>query len=321
VAVYVFVDQRSGVGLRVSELRTEMAARGSELAALSARVEESAAARRRVEDDLDRLDSRVNRDLEAMATLPARLAAVETSVQRFVGTGDRVRAAWLLAEAEHYIRIANAQLGLAGDVEVAQTALGLADDTLRELDDPKLTPVRRLLAEELAGLKAVPRPDVEGIVLTLGTLSSTLDELPLKQSAPRRFRAEAEAPARKLEGWDRAWAAIRNAFFSLVNVRRTDSPVSPLLSDAEQSVVVRSLDLELQLARLAIMRDDAGMYRRSVEAAMDRVRQNFDVSAPEVEATLVTLKDLATAELPEELPDISGSLATLLKVTGQSEQP
>ena len=65
---------------------------------------------------------------------------------RFAAAGDKVRAAWLLAEAEHYMRIANAQLGLAGDVDVAQTSLGLADDTLRELNEPRLIPVRKLLA-------------------------------------------------------------------------------------------------------------------------------------------------------------------------------
>jgi uroporphyrin-3 C-methyltransferase len=315
VAGYVWVEQRSGVGQKVAELREDVGARGSELAALKARVDEVAAGRRLLDDDLDRLRERVSRETEALGELPGRLDQLEQTVDRFVGVGDKVRAAWLLAEAEHYMRIANAQLGLAGDVGVAETALGLADDSLRELNDPRLLPVRKLLADEINALKGVPRPDTEGIVLSLGSLADNLENLRLESSAPAAFRAPPARPAEPLTGFDRALAATRAALASLVNVRRVDDPVSPLLSEAEQAVLVRSLDLELQLARLAIMRGDAGMYRRSIEAASDRLRQHFDLASPDVQAAAETLGELATARLPEELPDISGSLDALLRLS------
>jgi uroporphyrin-3 C-methyltransferase len=315
VAGYVWVEQRSGIGQRVSELREDAGAKSSELAALKARLDEVSTGRRLLDDDMDRLRERVTQETEALGELPGRVEQLEETVERFVGVGDKVRAAWLLAEAEHYMRIANAQLGLAGDVGVAQTALGLADDALRELNDPRLTPVRKLLADEISSLKAVPRPDTEGIVLTLGSLADDLDTLRLKSTAPEEFRAAPEKPAAPLTGFDRALAATRAALASLVSVRRVDDPVSPLLSDAEQAVLIRSLDLELQLARLAIMRGDAGMYRRSVEAAGERLREHFDLSSPDVQAASESLTGLAAARLPEELPDISGSLDALLRLS------
>ena len=125
-------------------------------------------------------------------------------MERFAGAGDKVRVAWLLAEAEHYIRIANAQLGLAGDVDVAQTALGLADDTLRELNDPRLIPVRKLLSEELAALRAVAS-DIEGIVLSLGSLAGTIETLPLKRRP--RNSAPSHRPPEDLAGTERAIAS------------------------------------------------------------------------------------------------------------------
>jgi uroporphyrin-3 C-methyltransferase len=316
VAGYVWVEQRSGVGQRVTALSAELSARGSELAALTARIDEYSASRRRLDDDLERLQERVARDTEALATVPGRLETLEQNVERFAGAGDRVRAAWLLAEAEHYMRMGNAQLGLAGDVRVAQTSLELADETLRELGDPRFTPVRKQLAAELTALKAVPQPDTEGIVLALGSLADGLESLPLKQSAPDAFReppAVSDEPAGPI---DRAWAALQAGAARLISVRRVDQPVTPLLTDAERSVLVRSLDLELQLARLAVMRGDVGMYRRSIEAATARVEQHFDPAAPDVQVALDTLRELGNVALPEELPDISGSLAALLKATG-----
>ena len=264
---------------------------------------------------MDRLRDRVTRETEALSALPDRVGLLEKNIERFVGAGDKVRAAWLLAESEHYMRIANAQLGLAGDVGVAQTALGLADDALSELNDPRLTPVRRLLAEEINALKAVPRPDTEGIVLTLGSLADSLETLPLKSSAPESFRTTPARPAAPLSGLERALAASRAALASLVSVRRVDDPLTPLLSEAEQSVLIRSLDLELQLARIAIMRGDAGMFRRSVDAASNRLREHFDLTSADVQSAVDSLAELATVRLPDELPDISGSLDALLRVS------
>lgn len=323
VAGYVWFGQQTGsdqdLGRSVATLEDEVRLRTSELAAVNARLGDIGAGRQRLDDDLSQLADRVNRETKTLAVLPERLDTLEQAVARFAGTGDKVRPAWLLAEAEHYLRIANAQLGLAGDVDVAQTALGLADDALRELNDPRLMPVRKLLADEISALRAVPRPDTEGIVLSLGTLASSLDTLPLKTSAPDTFRAIPGKPAEPLTGPDRAVAVTRAALASLVSVRRVDDPVSPLLTDAEQSVLLRSLDLELQLARLAIMRGDAGMYRRSVEAATGRLREHFDLSSREVQASLATLQDLEGTALPEQLPDISGSLSALLRIVGAAD--
>lgn len=315
VAGYVWVEQRSGIGREVAELRGESNVKGSELSALKARVDEISTGRRLLDADIDRLRDRVTQETEALSTLPDRVSQLEENIERFVGVGDKVRSAWLLAESEHYMRIANAQLGLAGDVGVAQTALGLADDSLSELNDPRLTPVRRLLAEEINGLKAVPRPDTEGIVLTLGSLADSLETLPLKSVAPESFRATPAKPKAPLSGFDRALEASRAALASLVSVRRVDDPITPLLSEAEQSVLIRSLDLELQLARIAIMRGDAGMFRRSVEAASNRLQEHFDLASADVQSAVDSLQALATVRLPDELPDISGSLDALLRIT------
>ena len=313
--VYVWIGQQAGSGAQLAQLREQASVGNSELAALRARVEELGAGRRRLDEDVDRLAEQISQETEALGTLPARIDTIEMTVERFVGAGDKVRAAWLLAEAEHYMRIANAQLGLAGEIDVAQTSLGLADETLRELNDPRLTPVRKELAKELNELRAVPRPDTEGIVLTLGSLADSLEDLPLKNSTPDTFRETPEEPEAALTGFARATATVRAALASLVSIRRADDPISPLLSDAQKTVLIRSLDLELQLARLAIMRGDAGMFRRSIAAATERVADQFDPASTEVQSALESLRDLSTVQLPEELPDISGSLTLLLRQT------
>ena len=286
-----------------------------EIAALSSRIDELGAGRRRVEDQLARLDTRIDRERRELTELPARLDQLESQVRRLAGT-DRTRAAWLLAEAEHYLRIANVQLGLASDVPVSLTAMGLADDALRELGDPRFTSVRRLLSAEMAALDRVARPDIEGIVLTLGSLAESLPTLTLQRSTPDEFRPDRDGADAGLSASERAIAAVRDAFAGLVLVRRTSEPVTPLLGDADLSLLMRSLELELQLARLAIMRGDAGMYRRSLESAVQRLELHFDPDARDVTRTIATLRELGEIELPETFPDISGSLALLSSISG-----
>lgn len=183
------------------KLQEDVLIRDSELAALTARLVELSTGRRLLDDDMDRLRDKVTQETAALEGLPQRVNELEDNIGRFVGVGDKVRAAWLVAETEHYLRIANAQLGLAGDVAVAQTALGLADDSLQELSDPGLIPVRRLLSEEINALKAVPRPDTEGLVLSLGSLSDSLVTLPRKSGSRAAFQApESTSPTPSAAG-------------------------------------------------------------------------------------------------------------------------
>lgn len=291
-----------------------------EIATLETRIDELGVSRRRVEDELARLAARLDRERREITALPARLDQLEGQVRRLAGT-DRTRSAWLLAEAEHYLRIANVQLGLASDVPVSLTAMGLANDALRELGDPRLTSVRRLLSAEMAALDRVPRPDIEGIVLTLGSLAESLSTLTLQRPTPDEFRPGQDSEDAGLGASERAIAAVRDAFAGLVLVRRTSEPVMPLLGDADLSLLLRSLELELQLARLAIMRGDAGMYRRSLESAIQRLELHFDPAARDVTTTISTLRELGRIELPEAFPDISGSLALLTSIIGGMTTP
>ena len=211
--------------------------------------------------------------------------------------------------------MANAQLNLAGNVAVSLRALELADNQLRDLADPALTPVREAIANEQAALRAVPQPDAEGIVLTLGSLARSLESLPLANTAPGEYRGGEQAPTEE-SGWRRAWRVVIDSLKSIISVKRDDQGITPLLTEAEESMLIRSLDVDLQIARLAVIRNEGELYRAAIDSVDDRLRAYFDTGATEVRAMLETLDELRQAELPEELPDVSGSLRALLNAPG-----
>ncbi len=318
-AVYLWLEQRSQqtINQRVMTLQMALDTRGSELADLSDAVESISAANQQFDNQLNTLTKQFDRQLE---DLPLRIARIERTLDKIPGVANQARSAWLLAEAEYFLRIANAQLNLAGNVEVSLRALALADEKLRDLADPGLTRVRSLLSDEQTALRAVPRPDAEGIVLALGSLARTLDTLPLDRNAPGRFGSTGSVGSDET-GLQRAWRVVTEAFFSIISVKRDDNTITPLMSAAEESMLIRSLDIELQISRLALIRNEKELFHRSLQAVTQRLEHYFDTESAEVIAALATVENAAAVELPDELPNISGSLALLLRLRNEAASP
>ena len=108
-----------------------------------------------MQDFQQQLGRQLKRQMEVFESLPGRMSNVENSVSSIQGISTGVRDSWLLAEAEYYMQIANAQLQLAGNPNLARLALLQADDRIRQLANPALTNVRRALSNELRALELI----------------------------------------------------------------------------------------------------------------------------------------------------------------------
>ena len=294
----------------------ELTTRGTELGHVTNNIKDLISADQKLDDNVIALTKRIERQLEE---LPARMTRIENTLDKIPGVAEGARSAWLLAEAEYFLRIANAQLILEGNVDISLRALELADTKIKDLGDPGLTRVRAKISDERTALKAVPQPDAEGIVLELGSLGQSLHTLPLSHKSPAHFSAEINKGTDT--GWQRAWRVIIDALSSIISVRRSDETITPLMSAAEEAMLIRSLDIELQIARLAVIRNEGNLYRTSLQAVAGRLEQYFDSNSQSVQTARATINRLAEARLPEELPDISGSLNLLLNLGDEAAAP
>ncbi|MBM4195620.1 MAG: hypothetical protein FJ197_00790 [Gammaproteobacteria bacterium] len=276
----------------------------------------------KLQQALQALDRRVEdgrSDDTVAEPLAARLDRIEDTIARMPGGGEArfLRAA---EQAEEYLRAANARENLAGDTAGALVALSLADAHLQATGDPRFAAVRRLIAQEQAALRAVPTVDSEGLALRLDSLAQALPALPRKQSAPASFRAESGTVDESLAGLDRARAAVSRAFSSIVTIRRTPEPAATLLPDEAATVLVRSLELELQIARLSLLRGEAAGFRAALAATRRGIVQYLDTGNAGVISALDELDRIAATPLPEQLPDISGSLAAMVRLRESGDQ-
>ncbi len=297
----------------VTGLETAAGQRALEIANLGDRLRESQRNDDRLEQDLAELVGDLNSQRSRLDELPARLSRIENALENVPGIADKARTAWLLSEAEYFLKVGNAQLALAHNPDAALRALELADEKLRDVGDPGLTRVRALIAEESTALRALPRPDAEGIALKLAALARSLQALPMAAQNPASFGRSGGADA-ELSGLARAWSAIKQAFSGLVLVKRTDEVVVPLRTPIEESLLLRSLETEMALARLALVRGEGGLYRNALSGVASNLRRHFDIEASSVRTTLDQLDELGTVEMAEDLPDISGSLTLLRRL-------
>ncbi|MEO0997086.1 MAG: uroporphyrinogen-III C-methyltransferase, partial [Pseudomonadota bacterium] len=267
-----------------------------------------------------RLSSEASERADLVDSLPGRVQNVETSVAAIEGIAAGTRAHWLRAEAEYYLQLANAQVQLARNPELAVLALTLADERVRALADPVYTPVRRAIAEEIQALRASGGDDTEGVSLTLAGLSQTVSLLPLSSrietpQTDEQARAEPDDSGAIARGVD----SVKRVMGDLVRVRRSDEAVTPLLSPEAAYFLRTNLELKFDVARLALLRGEQQDYEQSLDDAAMWIGEYFDTDDDGVRSALETIADLRQRDVVVELPDVSASLTLLRERTAIDE--
>lgn len=257
-----------------------------------------------------------------LAVLQGRLTWFESQLDLLAGIDTGQRAGLLRAEALYYLRVANAQAALAGNARVAATAMQLADDRLRESGDPAVTPVRAQLSTDLAALRGIPQADTAGLSFKLQALAGQVPDWPFHNEVPLRFAAEVSvADFPEADAWMRFKAAVANALGGIVRVRSDTEPRVAQLSAAGEALVAEAVRIELQLARLALISNNAELFRQSVAEVERLIPEYFNVDSAVVGAALSTLRELAEVELPGPVPDISASLSRLQALAPEADGP
>jgi uroporphyrin-3 C-methyltransferase len=309
-----WVETRS----RLSEVHEELAKRLSEGDAVAAAARTQS---KQTQEDLQALQAKVGTLDAKLAETQGQQLALEAMYQEL----SRSRDERVLAEVEQSVSIAAQQLQLAGNVEAALIALQSAEARLARATNPRLAGVGKLLARDIARLKALPAADVPGIALKLEGVVMAVDTMPL--AFEQRPKSEAPAkPSRSpadLSFWQALARDVWNDTKQLVRIERIDAPEPGLLSPSQSFFLRENLKLRLVNARLALLSRDARSFKEDIGQARTWLERYFDPSAKPVQAALATLKSLSTADMATELPSLDDTLNTLrnFKLAQERESP
>jgi uroporphyrin-3 C-methyltransferase len=269
------------------------------------RLDEELADMRKRVDELAAAQSTTNRDID---TLRDQTMETAEATQRLTVGGGSQDQNWMRTEAEHLLQSANIALQLNHDPATALVALEAADQRLAALADPVLVNARAKLADEIAALRALERPDVEGIALTLGSLAARVELLPVVGVAQEEPAAANEATQ---SAWQRAVAKVVAALKSMVSVQKSNGSAPVILAPQERFFLYRNLEIELESARLAALQRDSANYKQSLESAQRWLETRFDKEDAGVQSAISAINELHGVALATSWPDISGSLAEL----------
>jgi uroporphyrin-3 C-methyltransferase len=272
------------------------------------------------EQQLDSIESQLNSRLRLLEAVPVRLSGLEASLASVQGISTGARDAWLLAEAEYYMQIGNAQLQLANNPQLASIALSHADDRILQLADPRLTNIRAALSDELRALEVMTKPDTAGITLALTSLAGVVDSLSLQQEVVARAQ-EATEMSSDLSGVDRALASFKGAMSGVVSVRREDEALQPLIAPEAQYFLRANLALQLQAARLALLRGEEEIFRQSLDDADAWLSEYYDTTNSSVQSAQQTIAEIRGSTLSVAVPDISLSLRLLRQFNSLARAP
>ena len=338
LALFLALLTLAAVGyMIVEERRTRNVEEASSesLDRLSDRIDESQESLSSLDNSVDGLESsdevlesriaELQRELEQRAdmldSLPGRMSNLENSVAAMQGASAGARDTWLLAEAEYYMQIANAQLQLGNNPRLAMLALEMADERVVQMANPALTDVRRALAEELAALEAMEKPDLEGATLTLASLARVVDSLPLR-AASGRPGGTGDAPDEEQGSVERAWNSVKEAMSGLVKVTPPDEETRAMLTPDAARLIRNNLALQLQAARLALLRGEQAIFEQSLDDADALLMQYFDVGSAQVLSAQETIAEIRDGMVAVQAPDLSESLRLIrqFRVLSGNEQ-
>ena len=302
------IEQLAG---RVDASRESLSDLNQELAELASSDEVT-------RSQIESLQRRIEERLELLDSLPSRMSSLESSMSALHGVSAGARDTWLLAEAEYYMQIANAQLQLGNNPRLAMLALGMADERVVQLANPALTEVRRAIADELAALEVMDKPDIEGVSLTLASLSRVVESLPL-QTIDVRAEDDDGTTDEELSGTARAWASVKGAMSGIVKVTPPDQEMRALLTPETAALIRSNLALQLQAARLALLRGEQAIFEQSLDDANALLDAYFDTDSAQVAGAQETIAEIRGSLFAVTSPDISESLRLIRQYRTLSE--
>lgn len=261
-------------------------------------------------DQLASMDQSVSEATETNARLLARTDRLDERTEALRTFVDAGRSAWRVAEVEYLLRLANSELQIAHRPETAMAALEAADTRLAALADPALVPVREALAADMERLRAVDRPDIAGMALTLSSLIDRVDALPIGRERLEQPAASEDELA-DAGFWQRLKDRGSGILHEMVTIRHEDMPIRPLLAPEQEYFLRRNLALKLETARLALLRGQPETWRASLDEARRWLSTWYDTEDSAVSAMDESLARLMDQAIRAERPNIASALERL----------
>ena len=221
---------------------------------------------------------------------------------------------WLFSEADFLLNNALRKLVLDNDVDTAVSLLKLADETLAKVNNSQSAAIRSAINQDLKQLLSVAGVDQNAVMQKLSQLANTVDELPVLDvnfGDDQNSTKLSDSLSDWAENAEKSATSFLNHFIRISPKHGADR--KELLAPNQDIYLRENIRLRLQLAIMAVPRQQNELYKQSLEAVASWIRSYFDTNAEVTQSFLKSVDELSEVSIYVDVPSQLQSLSMLDK--------
>lgn len=221
---------------------------------------------------------------------------------------------WLFSESDFLLNNALRKLVLDNDVDTAVSLLKLADETLAKVNNSQSAAIRSAINQDLKQLLSVAGVDQNSVMQKLSQLANTVDELPVLDvnfDDDQNTTKLSDSLSDWAENAEKSATSFLNHFIRISPKHGADR--KELLAPNQDIYLRENIRLRLQLAIMAVPRQQNELYKQSLEAVASWIRSYFDTNAEVTQSFLKSVDELSEVSIYVDVPSQLQSLSMLDK--------
>ena len=302
---------------QVAEIQQKLTALESQSGvAVSTPVSDNSGQVKLLEQGLKTAQDKVEQLEQLVAGKTGEIAALQVQVKQVSQlAGAQQPSDWLFSEADFLLNNALRKLVLDNDVDTAISLLKLADETLVKVNNSQANTIRTAINQDLKQLLSLSSVDQNAVMQKLSQLANTVDELQVLNvnfdEAPEKSGKLSDDIADWQQNVEKSATSFLNHFIRISSKQTADK--KELLAPNQDIYLRENIRLRLQLAIMAVPRQQDELYKQSLDAVASWVRSYFDTNAEVTQNFLKSVDELADSSIYVDVPGQLQSLTLLDK--------
>lgn len=244
-----------------------------------------------------------------------QINSLQQKVQRLGVNPVAEPSAWLLSDADFLLNNALRKMVLDNDIETAKSLLIEADNTLSQSSDANAVKIRDAIKADLNQLNSVNEVDQNALMQRLASLANLVDNMPMAENEAE-VKVDSQEVSDSLDDWQKNIEKSADSFLNhFIRINKKGNVVNDkaFIAPNQEIYLRENIRLRLQIAILAVPRQQNELYKQSLEAVGTWVRSYFDAKNSEVQQFLKELDALMEQSIYVDAPSKLQSLELLEK--------
>lgn len=251
-----------------------------------------------------------------------QINALQGQVQKLGANPTAEPTAWLMSDADFLLNNALRKMVLDNDIDTATSLLIEADNVLSQVSDPNVLKIRDAIKADLNQLSSLNQVDQNNLMQRLAHLANLVDDMPMVDNE-EESKAESSEVSGSIEDWQKNIEKSADSFLShFIRINEKGVVNEKAFIAPNQEIYLReNIRLRLQIAIMAIPRQQNELYKQSLEAVSTWVRSYFEVENTHVKKFLTEIDDLIEQSIYIDAPNRLQSLGLLEQTLNKASKP